>query len=188
MPISIDDYFQREIIKNARAAQQAIREISDMPRALVKSEMHALNDKLHKMSHPITHLHLKKSINGGGTLTHAATSKAAAAILNAREFRSFAAKQVNSCFKSRLLFKSNPDLARAFYEATLTGEISRQGKKLMAKGELVDKFDFRFDWLPKDLTVRGAKLRLAGNIAWVAQEMGLLKPVKLKVVFVGPVK
>ena len=49
-------------------------------------------------------------------------------------------------------------------------------------------YDFRFDLWPKDLSIPGAKLRLAGNAAYIAQEMGLLKPVKLTVDLAGPVK
>jgi len=188
MPSYAEEYFKQEVIKNLQGAKRAIKDVTDMPKTLVKAEMHALNDKLHKSSHPITHLHLKTSINGGGRLTHKATSKAASALLTAPEFRKLAIKNANSCFKSRLLFKSNRDLARAFYEATIVAEVSGDGKKHIASGEMTDTFDFRFDWLPKDLSVRGAKLRLAGNIAYVAQEMGLLKPVKITLQFAGPVK
>ncbi len=188
MPISAEDYFKREVIKTSRAAKLAIQEISDLPAKTVRAEMHAFNDKLHKSGYPITHMHLKKAINGGGSLRHSGTSKAAAAILASSELKKFAKKNVNTCFKTRLLFRSNRDLSRAFYEATLTGEISQEKKSIFVKGNLIDTFDFRWDWWPKDVSLAGAKLRVAGNAAFIAQEMKLLKKVKLKVEFAGYVK
>lgn len=188
MPMTAEQYFQREVIRTGRAAQQAIRNITDMPASLVKKEMHKANDKIHKSKFPITHMHIKKSINGGGQLKHTETSKVAAAILASAEVRKMAQRNANSCFKTRVLFKSNRDLARAFYTATIMGEVAQDGKKLVLTGKLIDIYDFRFDLWPKDFSIPGAKLRLAGNAAYIAQEMGLLKPVKLTVDLAGPVK
>lgn len=188
MPMTAEQYFQREVIKTGRAAQQAIKNVTDMPASVVKKEMHKANDKIHKSKFPITHLHIRKSINGGGALKHVETSKTAAAILASAEMRKMAQRNANSCFKARVLFKSDRDLARAFYTATIVGEVRQDGKKLFVTGKLVDTYDFRFDLWPKDFSIPGAKLRLAGNAAYIAQEMGLLKPVKLTVDLAGPVK
>lgn len=178
-------YFQREVIKSLSAAKKAIDEVIDMPVGLVRKEMHATNDQLHKSKFPITHMHMKKCINGGGRLKHNETSKAAAAILKSKEFRKMAAKNLNSCVKANLFFTSNRDLARAFYQATFVGEVSGTALAPVVTGKLVDTFDFRWGWWPKEVTIRGAKLRLAGNAAYIAQSMKLLKPVKIEVTLSG---
>lgn len=180
-------YFRREVIKSANEAKKAMREVADLPKALVKKEMHDLNNKLHRSSHPITHGHMKKGIDGGGRVSHAATSRAAKAILKAPEtikaVKRFVDKPV--CFRASVLFTANRDLARAFYQATITGTAVTENGKIKLDGLLSDTFDFRWGWLPKQMTIPGTKLRLAGNIAFIAQEMRLLRPVKVDVKLSG---
>ena len=188
MPISAEEYFKREVIKTLGAAKKAIKEVSGLSVEVIKDEMHYLNDELHKSRYPITHTHLKKAINGGGSIIHKATSKAAAAIFSSKEFKKFAKSNANTCFKKRLLFLSDRDLARAFYESTVKGEISQEENSLLVKATLHDVFDFRWGWLPKDVSLSGAKLRVSGNIAYLAQEINLLSKVKIKVNLAGYIK
>lgn len=180
-------YFEREVIKSLSAAKKAIDEVIDMPASLVRKEMHATNDQLHKSKFPITHMHMKKCINGGGRLKHSETSKAAAALLKSKEMKAMAAKNLNTCVKASVFLTSNRDLARAFYNATFIGDVSGTAAAPVIKGKLIDTFDFRWGWWPKEVTVRGAKLRLAGNAAYIAQSMKLLKPVKIEVALSGKV-
>jgi len=188
MPITAEQYFQNEVLKSASAAKKAIKIVTGMPTSLIKQEMQRTFDIALKSKYPITHALLTKSLNGGGTLKWAETSKVAAAVLGSAELKCLAQKNRNSCFKTQVIFRSNSDLARSFQESTLIGDIKENCKKFVIKGTLIDTFDFRFSLIPKNLTVRGTQLRLAGNIAFVAQEMRLLKPVKISVRLAGTIK
>lgn len=188
MPTTAEQYFQREVIKTQRAAKQALKEITDLSKAPVIKAMSKVNDMAFKSRAPILHSHFKKSFNGGGRLKHVETSKAAAAILASSEMRKFAKRNGNSCVKASIKFRSQFDLAGAFYDTTFIGEVKQEGKKFFVKGQIIDTFDFRWDLWPKDVSLKGFVFRVSGNAAFIAQEMGLIKPVKITVNLAGPVK
>lgn len=186
--MTAQDYFDKEVIKTRRAAKAAIKEIIDLPRNKVKEAGHAMNNAVFKSRFPITYMHVKKAIDGGGRIKHNAKSKAAIAILASPELKKIARKQENCSFQQQIFFTRNLDLAGAIYDAPIYGEITREGRKLKVNAMIEDDWDFRLSLIPKDFSIQGNALRYAGNIGYLLQELGLLKTVKVTVEINGYIK
>ncbi len=163
--------------------------LGSSPKQVIKKAMHAANKQANG-SYPIAYAHMKRSIDGKGNITHSATSNIAKAIMGSNELKALAKKyRYSACFgKTTIFFTSNRDLARTLYQATIYGDITVSGKKRSFKGEVIDIYDFRMDMLPKKNTVKGWMLRYAGNAAYLAIQLKLMKKYKIKVLLDGAIK
>ncbi|MBL1438205.1 MAG: hypothetical protein JKY31_08900 [Rhodobacteraceae bacterium] len=157
--------------------------------ALVRDALRAANKKVNA-SYPIAQAHMKRSIDRKGNITHGSNSKIAKAIMASKELKALFKRQKGSvCMaRTKILFSNNRDLARTLYEATLMGDLNVDGKDYVFNGMITDVYDFRFDLIPKKNTVKGWLLRYAGNAAYLAQEMKLMKKYKITVMLDGKVK
>lgn len=178
-----------DLIKSKSHSEIALELLGSSNVKLIKAALHAANKQANG-SYPIAHAHMKRSIDGKGNITHNASSKIATAIMQSKAMKELAKKHKGSvCLgKTKIFFTKDRDLARTLYVATIYGNLEVNGKTKTFKGELIDTYDFRFDLLPKKKTVKGWMLRYAGNAAYLAIELKLMKSYKIKVLLDGPVK
>ncbi|NVK14787.1 MAG: hypothetical protein HWE35_11475 [Rhodobacteraceae bacterium] len=177
------------LIKTAKDAEKAIDELGKSAVDEIRAAMHDAN-KAENKSYPIAYEHMKRSIDGKGNISHGVKSKISQAILNSAELRKIAAKHKKpvKLKNETIFFVRNRDLARTLYQASLSGNLTPKGKTFEFDGTVNDVYDFRWDWVPKKKTVRGFKLRYAGNAAYLAQQMKLMKSYKITVQIKGEAK
>ncbi len=148
----------------------------------IRKAMHLANKQVNA-GHPIAFEHMKRSIDRKSDITHNAKSRIAQAILKSGDFKALVKKQkVSICFaRKSIFFTRNRDLARTLYQASIIGDLMIEGKDFTFNGVVSDTYDFRFDLIPKKQTMRGFALRYAGNAAYLAQELKLMKSYKITV-------
>lgn len=175
-----------EVIEKTKQIKQLLLLLGSSAAKHLRAAMHACNDKANG-SYPLAHEFMARSIDGKGAIKYGANSKIAKAILASAEFKKLVGKQKGSCQVKpvTVLFSSNRDLARSIYAGAVSGKLEIKDKSWSFDGKLTDTYDFRFDLIPKKMTVRGFMLRQAGNIAWACQELGLMSSYKVTVTLQG---
>lgn len=180
------DYLWDDVIQTKKGLEGLMNSIGSSPERAIRAAMHAANNKVNS-SYPIAHEFMARSIDGKGAVSYKSGSKIAKAILDSSEFKKLAkAQSKKACGKVKqkkvsVLFSSNRDLARSIYAAAVQGEFDISAKGWSFKGTVTDTYDFRFDLIPKKLTVKGVALRYAGNLAYVCQTLGLMSTYKVTV-------
>lgn len=179
MPITDFNSFFK---KNKDSVRQVVEALGGSAKKEVRSWMLLANDKVNG-KYPFAHYMMKRSIQGKGAVKFAHDSAFSKQILYSSEFKALLLKQKGSvCLGSTLIkFRSSVDLGRAIHNASFAGniEVIEPGKKYKIDGTVSDTYDFRFDLIPDNMTIRGAGLRTAGNIAYICQQLKLMSNFKV---------
>ncbi|GMG83871.1 hypothetical protein LNKW23_30850 [Paralimibaculum aggregatum] len=176
------DYLWREVDAYRQVGERWVNKAQNAPKATMQEILHKANDELNG-KYPVAHEFMKRSIEGKGNINYAPGSPVAQAILKSPEFQKIIKKKGQSfCFgKTSIKFRSDNNLKRSIHDGTIWGDLTVDGKKWSFKGTLTDKYDFRYDLLPKTKTVKGFFLRQAGNVAKACTDLGLMKEYKVTV-------
>ncbi len=172
----------KALIKTARQANTGIDILGKYAPEQVRKAMREANKQVNG-SYPIAYEHMKRSIDRKSDITHGPKSKIAQAILKSDDFKALVKKQrASMCFANKaIFFLKDRDLARTLYRASISGDLMINDKDFEFKGQVTDTYDFRFSLIPAKTTLRGFALRYAGNAAYLAQELNLMKSYKITV-------
>jgi len=174
------DYIWDEVEAYQTLGEKIYDDIVSAPADAIRDIMEQLNDEVNG-SYPIARDFMGRSIRGDGNVSHGPDSNIAAAISRSKEFSEIVADSASSTIGTVVRFRSDPNLSRSLHDCTLSGALEVSGQDYTFRGDLVDRYDFRYDWLPASWTWRGVGLRLAGNIAKACTDVGLMKPFEVKV-------
>ena len=175
------------LIKSKKDLDAAIDQLGNNKKKEIQNAIHNLNKRING-NYPIAYEHMKRSIDGKGNVKHAIGSKISDAILNSKELKHYISTNVKAsqCIAGqKLIFRANRDLTRTIQEVRFSGDIEISGKSANVNLIISDTYDFRFDLIPKTKTIRGWALRYAGNAAWAAQNLKLMKSYKITILVSG---
>ncbi len=168
-------YLWDEVEAIAKLGEDLYNDIVNAPLNYVREIMDGLNRR-ENGSYPIAQEFMSRSIHNRGDVVYDAQSPIANAIAESREFKEFVKDQGSSTVSALLSFRADPNLSRSLHDCTLTGALDVSGQDFTFKGQILDRYDFRYDWLPPTFEWRAIKLRIAGNIAKACTDVGIMQP------------
>lgn len=160
--------------------QKLYDEIISAPGEAIRDVMEKLNADLNG-SYPIARDFMDRSIRNAGDVRFEASSGVASAIASSKEFAFLIKDSASMTVETLLRFRSDPNLSRSFHDCTLRGSLEINGNAFSFRGEVVDRYDFDYGWLPKTWTWRGVGLHLAGGAAEACTAVGLMDAYDIQV-------
>lgn len=160
--------------------EQIYNNIVSAPVEAIRNVMEAFNADLNA-SYPIARDFMDRSIRNAGDVEFGASSEVASAIAASREIAYLIRDSAGMTVGTLLSFRSDPNLSRSFHDCTLRGALDVVGDTYTFRGELVDRYDFDYGWLPKTWNWRGVGLHMAGGAAEACTAVGLMDPYNIHV-------